>query len=568
MYMRSIILLFFLFLAACAGVSPTTENSSTVTPGIYDSHARSLYFFSRARLATVEGDYPSALNLLREAILLEPDSAVLHGEVADIKLKIGQIPEALEYINSAIALDENYRPPFVLGGVLMAAAGKDLEAADFLRKAVKIDPSKEDAYLHLALSLTRLFEYEEAVSTLKALVKLNPDSILGYYYLGRTYSQMKLYREAIGYFSKVLELRPEFDQAVIDKAATYEAMEEYPQAIDTYRSLIDHSEHRVAVLQRLTQLLLQQRRFVEALGYLHMAAKSGLGGMETERKIGLVHLELEQYDDAITVFGEMLKKDPSANNIRLYLGIAHEEKGELDEAFSEFGKIPPSAAQYFEAVSHRALILKEQGKADAAIAILKEAIDANPGKLELYLNLSTLYESMERPQAGLEILLANEQQFQQEPRLHFRIGVLFDKIGKRTESIERMKQVLQLDPNDAQALNYLGYSYAEMGIHLEEALGYIKQAVVLRPRDAFILDSLGWAYFKLKRYDDAVEALEEAVSLVEDDSTIVEHLGDVYAVQRNTRKALRKYQRALELAPERKELAEKIHKLKGEQSGK
>ena len=568
MHTRPIILLLFLLLTACAGIAPTPENASPVIPRIHDNHSRSLYLFSRARIATHDGDYPAALNLLREAISLEPDSAILHGEVADIKLKIGQIPEALEYINKATALDPNYRPPYVLGGILMSSAGKDWEAADYLRKAVKIDPSKEDAYLHLAMSLTRLFEYEEAVTTLKALVKLNPDSILGYYYLGRTYSQMKLYRDALGYFTKVMQLRPEFDQATIDMAATYEAMGDYPHAIDTYRSLLDQDEHRAAVLQHLTQLLLQQRRFTEALEYLRLAAQSGLGGQETARKIGLVHIELEQFDEAIAVFGGMLEKDPSTHNIRLYLGIAYEENGELDKAYAEFRKIPHDSAQYFEAVSHIALILKEQGKTDAAITVLQEAINANRGNLELYLNLSSLYESIDRPQAGLDILLENEQVFQKAPRLHFRIGVMLDKLGKRTESVNRMKQVLQLDPKDAQALNYIGYSYAEMGIHLEEALKYIKQAIAIRPRDAFILDSLGWTYFKLKRYDEAVNALEEAITLVDDDSTIVEHLGDVYVARRAIKKALKQYQRALELAPERKELVEKMHKLKGEPSEK
>ena len=568
MHMRLTILLLTLFISSCAGISPSLEDAQPVTSQIHDAHARSLYLYSRARIATHEGDYPTALNLLREAISLEPDSARMHGEMADIKLKIGQLPEALEYINKAIALDPDYRPPYVLGGILMSSAGKDQEAAEYLRKAIKINPSKEDAYLHLAVSLMRLFEYEEAVSTLKTLVKLNPDSILGYYYLGRTYSQMKLYRDAIGYFKKVLELRPEFDQAIIDMAATYEAMGDYPHAIDTYRTLLGQDEQRAAVLQRLTQLLLQQRRFAEALEYLRLAAQSGLGGQETIRKIGLVHLELEQYNEAIAVFGNILEKDPSADNIRLYLGIAYEEKEDLENAYAEFSKISKNSAQYLEAVSHIALILRDQGKTDAAVAALKEAIDANRGNLELYLNLSTLYESMDRPQAGLDILLENEQPFKKEPRLHFRIGVLFDKLGKRNESINRMKLVLKLDPKDAQALNYLGYSYAEMGVHLEEALKYIKQAIAIRPRDAFILDSLGWTYFKLKRYDDAVKALEEAISLVDDDSTIVEHLGDVYVARRAIKKALKQYQRALELTPERKELVEKIHRLKGEQSEK
>jgi tetratricopeptide (TPR) repeat protein len=568
MYLLLMKLICLLLLCSCAASTPHIEQDLNAAPQVREKLSRSLYLVSRARLASHAGDYPTALNLLNSAIELDPLSAMLYADVAEIKLKVGQVPEALEYIDKAIKLDLDYRPPYALGGILMASTGKDLEAAKYLRTAVKLDPTKEDAYLHLSVSLTRLFEYEEAVTTLKTLVKLLPDSVLGYYYLGRTYSQMKLYRDALGYFNKALELRPEFDQAIIDTAATYEAMGDYSQAIEKYRSLLGQDEQRGAVLQRLTQLLIQQRRFQEALEFLQMSRTSGFGGQETVRKIGLVHLELEQYDAALVIFSEMLDKDPGAHHIRLYQGIAYEEKGDLENAFLEFSKIPPGSAPYLEAIGHIALILKEQGKPDQAVSILKEAIAASPGQVELYLNLAALYDSLAKVDLGLTLLLENEQRFPKDPRYHFRIGVLFDKLGKRAESIERMKLVLTIDPQDAQALNFLGYSYAEMGINLEEALKHLQLAVEIRPNDAFILDSLGWVYFKLKRYELATTALEEAVNLVNDDSTIIEHLGDVYAARRAVKKAIKQYRRALELAPERKELANKILKLKGEQGEK
>ncbi len=73
-----------------------------------------------------------------------------------------------------------------------------------------------------------------------------------------------------------------------------------------YKNLVDDDDSKVAVLQRLIQLLIQQRRFKEALELLKRAADSGFSGPETMRKIGLLHLELEQYDDAIKVFNDML----------------------------------------------------------------------------------------------------------------------------------------------------------------------------------------------------------------------------------------------------------------------
>ena len=86
----------------------------------------------------------------------------------------------------------------------------------------------------------------------------------------------------------------------------------------------------------------------------------------------------------------------------------------------------------------------------------------------------------------------------------------------------------------------------------------------LRPNDGFIMDSLGWVYYKRKYYDDAVRILEEATHLVEDDSTITEHLGDAYLATQERQKAIKAYQKALELDPSRKELNDKIRRLKGE----
>lgn len=560
------ILLCLSTIVSCATLSDTKPAGSPSPTAVQDGHARALYLYSRARLATLEGDYPGAMNMLRDAIELDPSSAYLNTAAAEIKLKIGQVPEALEYISKAIKLDPNAPGPYLMAGVLMATAGKDWEAAEHLRKAIKLDPTKEEAYLHLAVSLTRLFEYEEAVSTLKALVKLNPDSALGYYYLGRTYSQMKLYRDATGFFKKTLELRPDFSQASIDMAASFEALGDYSKAIEIYRGLLDEEDsNRTAILQRLIQLLIQQRRFEEALKYLYLSVDSGLGGQETMRKIGLIQLELEKYDEAITVFDELLQKDPEAHHIRLYLGIAYEEKDELDRAYTEFAKIPSGSSAHIEAVGHMAFILKEKGQTEAAIAMLRNAIATDPTQIELYLNLSSLYESAEQPQTALDLLSSVEKRFSGDPRFYFRLGVLLDKLGKKQESILAMKKVLTLSPKDAQALNFLGYSYAELGENLDEALGYIKQAVEIRPNDGFILDSLGWVYFKMKKYDDAVRQLEEAARLVDDDSTILEHLGDAYAARREHRKALKQYKKALEMDPDRKDLVIKIHKLKGEQ---
>jgi Flp pilus assembly protein TadD len=91
-----------------------------------------------------------------------------------------------------------------------------------------------------------------------------------------------------------------------------------------------------------------------------------------------------------------------------------------------------------------------------------------------------------------------------------------------------LKHALQLDPNQPQVLNYLGYSWVDQGRNLPQAVAMLEKARSLSPFDGYIVDSVGWAYFRLGRYDDAVKTLEAAIQLVPGDPTVNEHLGDAY----------------------------------------
>jgi tetratricopeptide (TPR) repeat protein len=122
-----------------------------------------------------------------------------------------------------------------------------------------------------------------------------------------------------------------------------------------------------------------------------------------------------------------------------------------------------------------------------------------------------------------------------------------------------MKAVIHADPTHAQALNYLGYTYAELGTNLDEAESLVKKAIEHQPNDGYIIDSLGWVYYKKGLYKTAIEFLEEATILVPDDPTILEHLGDAYMKVDNLQKGLEYYRKALkEKEADTKALEQKI----------
>jgi Flp pilus assembly protein TadD len=125
-----------------------------------------------------------------------------------------------------------------------------------------------------------------------------------------------------------------------------------------------------------------------------------------------------------------------------------------------------------------------------------------------------------------------------------------------------MKMVIQLSPDDAEALNYLGYTYADLGINLDEAETLIQTALQLKPNDGYITDSLAWVYFKRGNYTEALQLLQKAIKLVPDDPIILEHLGDVYQKLDRKEKAINYYKRSLDNnAKDRDTLKVKIRKL-------
>ena len=110
------------------------------------------------------------------------------------------------------------------------------------------------------------------------------------------------------------------------------------------------------------------------------------------------------------------------------------------------------------------------------------------------------------------------------------------------------------------ALNYLGYSYADRGIHLDQAVDLVQKALKIRPDDGFYLDSLGWAYYKQEKFKKALRLLKRAVDLVPDDSVLREHLGDIYIEISKRKNAKEQWLKALEIDPANSELIDKYQK--------
>jgi tetratricopeptide (TPR) repeat protein len=180
---------------------------------------------------------------------------------------------------------------------------------------------------------------------------------------------------------------------------------------------------------------------------------------------------------------------------------------------------------------------------------MEDAIKTKPKEANLYLILADLFEKENQLPKALAVLQKGLDQNRDSVDLLFQLGALYDKMGEFEKMVTQMKEVLRLEPDHADALNYLGYSYADRGTRLEEALQLIQKAMSLKPNMGYITDSLGWLYFKLGQYDKAAVELEKANQLTPDDPVITEHLGDSYFKLHRIEKAIELYEKALKLDP-------------------
>jgi len=144
---------------------------------------------------------------------------------------------------------------------------------------------------------------------------------------------------------------------------------------------------------------------------------------------------------------------------------------------------------------------------------------------------------------------------------YYQLGSVHERSGNIPEAVKHLKKALELSPDYADALNYLGYMWAERGENLDEARSMIERAVKLEPDNAAFIDSLAWVLFKLKRSEEALAHMQKAITLTEEpDQTLFDHLGDIHLDLQQTDLAREAYTKALAVKPDDK-IKAKLEKL-------
>jgi tetratricopeptide (TPR) repeat protein len=353
---------------------------------------------------------------------------------------------------------------------LLNAGGRDniTKAREMLTEIIAARPASPDAralYL-LSQAQRRLGDFKEAEATARQVIAQNGKSPWGYYALAESLEERRQY------------------QTIVDELAPIVAQ---------FRGKSDASFDVGILLPHL----------------------------------GFAYQELGHYDKAVASFEDARKLAPNDAAIAGYLIDAHlaakKYGAAIDVAKAALAQHPNDLR--LTRLEARALHLN--GKSDQGIALMEEALKNHSGEPLAYIALAQLYTEAERGPQAVRVLQDAQQKFPAVNAIAFELGTAFDKQKKFAEAESAFKQVLAREPENATALNYLGYMLAERGERLDESVTYLKKALQIEPENGSFLDSLGWAYFKADKLDLAEDNLRRAADQLKTNSVIQEHYGQV-----------------------------------------
>lgn len=544
-----------------APASMTPPDYDEKTPVIDDLHMRSQadYHFTVGEALSLEGKHQRAVEEFKLTLVYDNKSPQVRTRLAKEYMRMGQTAEAMEQAESAVEQNpKSIEAHSVLGNIYSNLKLFDKAAIQY-RAVLQLDAQNLEAPVFLAAILAEQKKFDESIDMFQKISerKDNPNRQQAAYFIGRIYVErgQEYWGHAEKAFARAIELKPGWVEPVSALAQLYRAELKTDEMVKLLVSFQDKFGPSVEIARDLGDYYLEKDNFDAALEQLEIIEAVERENLNIKVKIALILIEKKQYETAAQRLKDVLREVPESDKIRFYLAAVQEELQQVDDAVANYQMVPASSTYFPDAVIHAAFLMKQKSSSEAR-ALVEKALSQRKDMASLYVFYAALLDEAKDYQSAFNMLTPAVQQFPEHAHLRFYYGTILDHLGQSEKSIAEMNQVLQLDSNHVQALNFLAYTYAEKGLKLVEAEDLARRALKLQPSDGFILDTMGWVLFKQGRYQESLHFLESAFRERSKESVIAEHLGDVYYRLQLPEKAKSMYSRALENERDEKKVRE------------
>ena len=510
-----------------------------------------------ARHASVERDASSAATFYRSALRTDPKNNELLDRAFISSLADGDIDEAVKLADRILVIDKSNRVARLVVGV------RDLKLKKYASAQANINQSIRGPITDLVATLLSGWASYGAGDTKTAVA--NIDKLTGpewYPIFKDLHSGMIL--ELAGKEKDAgarLERAYKLDDSMLRVADAYARWlsrnKDAPAAMAVYEAFDKKLPRHPLVLEGLRETRAGKKLapLVDSAQAGAAEALYGIGATLTRRggeDLALVYLQLSLY---------LVPNHPLA---LLSLADLYESVKKPAMAIKVYERMPASSPLKRNAQIQLATDLDAADRSDEAIKILKNVTAEDPKDLEAIMALGNIERGRKKfadcvvtYSQGIDALPKIEDKASEDKAnavYYYYRGICEERSKQWGKAEADMRKALELQPEQPHVLNYLGYSWIDQGINLDEGMKMIKRAVDQRPDDGYIVDSLGWAYFRIGNYEDAVKNLERAIDLKPEDPTINDHLGDAYWRVGRTLEAKFQWSHARDLKPEPEDL--------------
>ncbi len=455
---------------------------------------------ARAAYIALYGEhYDEALVALDNWRELEPESADLPRMYAITYLKLGQPENAVPYVEE----------------LLSSTGGTSVDKAMAVKQLLANNASTEDAYVVLQKLNAKENKSEDKNKHLLILQS-------------RYAAQLKQYDESLAMLDQVLEIDPSLHEVLIIKARILYSLGKHEEASALMEQVLAEFPDNNALRLQYAGMLVEQHNLKAATEQYSILQKNLPDDGEITLSLALLYIETNNLDEAIVSLEHLIDIDKKVSIANYYLARIAQNQGDDKQAIAYYLRVK-TGDYTFDAQLRIGVLLAMLGKPDEGLAKLKALAEAQNSwdlRVKAYLAQGEVLRKEQRYKEGVEMYSRALQQNREDTNLLYARGLMAEKVDRLDMAEADLLKVILKEPDNADALNALGYTLADRTSRYEEALEYINRAAELVPDEPAILDSLGWVSYRLGRMDDAIKWLSKAFEKLED-AEIAAHYGEV-----------------------------------------
>ena len=479
----------------------------------------------------------------------------------DIALRARRFKEAREAIDLWVTLEPDSMQARQAAVALFVANGELHNVRPHIEQLLKLEPDTVDkAFMQINKLLSNHPDKEAVLKLVQQLAAGYPDLPEAYFAVSQAAWVADEFKVAAKAMKRALKLRPDWEMAAVHRGQILQKIDK-DEALSFYSLYLDQYPGANDVRIAYIRMLMEEKEFDRGREQFQKLEQANPSSPDIALAIGLLSAELNDLVSAEKYFKQAMRLGfEDTNAIYFNLGRVRELARHDAKAMDAYSRVTGGERYIFSRIRYAFLLAKRDGIASARKYLKTTRVENEQQRTQLLVAESQLLRDNGDFRGAYDLLDGYLRKYPDQIDLLYDRALMADKLGKPDVLERDLRKLIQLRPENAHAYNALGYSLAERGLQLPEALKLIQKAIELSPDDPFILDSLGWVYYRMGDLKKGINYLKLAFD-ARSDPEIAAHYGELLWATGEKKNARKIWQSALEEYPDNELLRDTIRRL-------